>query len=68
MNLRDPFVGGRGRLNPDKALKHTALFQVTDNRTQAVRRFGVAGSHIMLKILRVINKSGAPHNLSSIPL
>jgi len=63
MNLRDPFVRGRKRLDPDKATEQAAALQTSDNRAQAVRRFGMTGSHIMFKILRMINKSGAPHDL-----
>lgn len=63
MNLRNPFVGGRCGVYPDEATQHTGVFQATHNSAQTVRRFRMARSHIMFKILRMIDEPGAPHDL-----
>src|SRR5574342_1016892 len=62
MHLRDPFVFRLARRDLRQLSRGTTLFEPLHDGAEPIRRLGMPRTHVVLKIGRMIDKTGFPHS------
>src|SRR3989441_5772403 len=62
MDLGDPVIGRRFRINPDETWQEPGLFKPTDDRAEPLRRLRMGVTHVVFQIVGMIDEARAGHN------